>query len=121
MNTILILLYFMSATNRFRTSDTIVPPYTGINKEGWREGTITVEGVEYPLYHYKVTLYGVTDWQNVTITDTHDSRLRYLDVIQPDGTALRGDASKIQVFYTGNYEKRAYDPEANTYLSTFLY
>lgn len=71
---------FYVGDRNVQTQATIVPPYPAVKKAAQSWNSVNIDGKNYPLYRYTVTLYNVTKAQiqaGVTITDNHDSKLVY--------------------------------------------
>lgn len=62
-----------------QTSDQATPPHMGIEKSGGNTySTVNIDGREYPLYWYSITLYGETR-QSFSLTDVYDPLLQPYD------------------------------------------
>ena len=91
---------FYVGDQNVETRETVYPPYPTLAKKGTNAGTVVIQGIEYPVYRYEVTLYGVTKSDiinGVTITDVHDARLTYFDMLSYNPNYY--DAPFTQVFY----------------------
>ncbi|MBQ8304746.1 MAG: hypothetical protein IJX90_00795 [Blautia sp.] len=99
-------------------NDTVTPAEAEIKKEGEYAGTVTIDGIEYPAYLFKLILRGVNE-DTFTFTDTFDSRLRYLSVAEA-GSQL-GDTYFIEHFSNlfNNYRGEAVIPSVSGNTMTF--